>query len=198
VVPMAAGGMGPRAFTASCYFALVSFASASGRARASDRAAGCPWGVPWGRGACVEVRRVWCVGGVVPMAAGGMGPRAFTASCSFALLSFASASGRARASDRAAGCPWGVPWGRGACVEVRRVWCVGGVVPMAAGGMGPRAFAASCYFTLLSFASASEGARASDRATGCSWGVPWGRGACVEVRRWWCGAMMSTWRRTRT
>ena len=39
--------------------------------------------------------------------------------------------------DRAAGCPWGVPWGRGARVEVRRVWGVGGVVPMAAGGMGP-------------------------------------------------------------
>ena len=59
--------------------------------------------------------------GVVPMAAGGMGPRAFTASCSFALVSFARASGVARASDRAAGCPWGVPWGRGARVEVRRV-----------------------------------------------------------------------------
>ena len=57
VVPMAAGGMGPRAFTASYFFALVSFGSASERARASDRAAGCPWGVPWGRGARVEVRQ---------------------------------------------------------------------------------------------------------------------------------------------
>ena len=80
---------------------------------------------------------MWGVGGVVPMAAGGMGPHAFTASCSFALLSFARASGGARALDRAAGCPWGVPWGRGARVEVRRVWCVGSVVPMAEGGMGP-------------------------------------------------------------
>ena len=33
------------------------------------------------------------VGAVLPMAAGGMGRRAFTASCSFALLSFARASG---------------------------------------------------------------------------------------------------------
>ena len=180
---MAAGGMGPRAFTASCSFALVSFARASGRARALDRAAGCPWGAPWGRGARVKVRRVWCVGGVVPMAAGGMGPRAFTASCSFALVSFARASGGAGASDRAAGCPWGVPWGRGARVEVRQVWFVGGVVPMAAGGMGPRALTASCPFALVSFARASGRARASDRAAGCPWGVPWGRGARVEVRQ---------------
>ena len=57
MVSMAAGGMGPRAFTASCSFALVSFARASGGARASDRAAGCPWGAPWGRGARVEVRQ---------------------------------------------------------------------------------------------------------------------------------------------
>ena len=141
-------GMGPRAFAASCSFALVSFARASGGARASDRAAGCPWGVPWGRGARVEVRQVWFVGGVVPMAAGGMGPRAFTASCSFALVSFARASGGARASDRAAGCPWGAPWGRGARVEVRRVWCVGGVVPMAEGGMGP-----SCLRRIMFFCS---------------------------------------------
>ena len=82
------------------------------------------------------------VSGVVSMAAGGMGHRAFTASCSFALLSFARASGMAGASDRAAGCSWGVPWGRGARVEVRRVWGVGGVVPMAAGGVGLRAFSA--------------------------------------------------------
>ena len=45
----------------------------------------------------------------VSMAAGGMGRRAFTASCSFALLSFATASGMAGASGRAAGCSWGVP-----------------------------------------------------------------------------------------
>ena len=82
-------------------------------------------------------------------------------------------------------------------VDVRLVWGVGGVVPMAVGGVGPRAFTASCYFALLSFAWASGGARASDRAAGCSWGVPWGRGARVEVRRWWCGTM-STLRRTRT
>ena len=74
VLPMAAGGIGPHAFTASCYFALVSFARASEWARASNRAAGCSWGVPWGRGARVEVRRVWGVGGVVLMTAGGMGP----------------------------------------------------------------------------------------------------------------------------
>ena len=49
------------------------------------------------------------VSSAVPMAAGGMGRRAFTASCSFALLSFARASGMAGASGRAAGCSWGVP-----------------------------------------------------------------------------------------
>ena len=139
-MPMAAGGMGRRAFTASCFFALLSFARASKGTRASDRGAGCPWGVPWGRGARVEVRRVWGVGGVVLMATLGMGPHAFTASCFFALLSSARASGGAIALDRAAGCPWVVPWGRGARVEVRRVWGIGGVVPMAAGGMGPHAF----------------------------------------------------------
>ena len=48
---------------------------------------------------------------------------------------------------RAGGCSWGVPWGRGARVEVRQVWFVGGVVPMAAGGMGPRAFAACLLYT---------------------------------------------------
>ena len=74
---------------------------------------------------------MWGIGGEVPMAEGGMGPHAFTASCSFALLSFARASGRTRASDRAAGCPWGVPWGRDARVEVRRVLGEGGAVPIA-------------------------------------------------------------------
>ena len=83
---MAAGGVDPRAFTASHYFALLSFARASGGARASERASGCSWGVPSGRGARVEVRRVW-VGGVVPVAVGGVGLRAFTASWFFALLS---------------------------------------------------------------------------------------------------------------
>ena len=185
VVLMAAGGMGPHAFTASCSFAMLSFARASGGARALDWAAGCPWEVPWGRGARVEVRRVWGVGGVVLMATGGMGPHAFTASCSFALLSSARASGGARASDRAAGCPWGVPWGRGARVEVRRVWGISGGLPLAAGVMGPHAFTALCFFALLSSARASGGTRASDRGAGCPWGVPWGRGARVEVRWVW-------------
>jgi hypothetical protein len=99
------GAWVPIAFAASCSFALVSFARSSGEAWALDRAAGCPWGVPWGRGARVEVRRVWFVGGAAPMAAGGVGPRALSASCSFALVSFARASGGARASDRAAYCP---------------------------------------------------------------------------------------------
>ena len=134
---------------------------------------------------------MWGVGGVVPMAAGGI-PHAFTASCPFALVSFARASKGARASDRGTGCPWGVPWGRGAHVEVRRVWGVGGVVPMAAGGMGPHAFTAPCSFALLSFARASRGARALDRAAGCSWGVPWGRGSRVEVKKRWFGTAMST------
>ena len=49
------------------------------------------------------------VSSAVSMAAGGMGRRAFTASWSFALLSFATASGMAGASGRAAGCSWGVP-----------------------------------------------------------------------------------------
>ena len=166
VVPMAAGGVGPRAFTASCFFALPSFARASEGARASDLAAG--WCAAWG---------AWC------QSAGGLGPHAFTESRSFALVSFARASGVTRTSVRAAGYSWGVPWGRGARVDVKRVWGVGGVVPMAAGGMGPRAFTASCPFALVSFVRASGGARASDRAAGCSWGVPWGRGARVEVRR---------------
>ena len=175
LVPMAAGCLGLRAFTASSSFALLSFARASGGARALDRAAGCPWGVSWGRAARVKVSREWGIGGVLPLAAGGMGPHAFTASCSLALVSFAGASGGASASDRGSGCPggvhrimffcsgvfcqgfrrgkgfrsscWlplGVPWGRGARVEVRQVWFVRGVVPMAAGGMGPCAFAASC------------------------------------------------------
>ena len=91
---------------------------------------------------------MWCVGGVVPMAAGGMGPRAFVASCAFALVSFARASGEARALDRAAGCPLGVPWRRGVRVKVRQVWFVGGVVPMAAGGMGP-----SCLDRIMFFCS---------------------------------------------
>ena len=51
--------------------------------------------------------------------------------------------------------------------------------------MGLRAVTASCPFALLSFERASEGARASDRAAGCSWGVTWGRGARVDVRLVW-------------
>ena len=47
-----------------------------------------------------------------------------------------------------------------------------GVVPMATGGVGLRAFTAPCSFTLLSFARASGGAGASNRAAGCSWEVP--------------------------
>ena len=195
---MVPGGVGRRSFTASCSFALLSFARAPGMAGALVRAAGCSWGVPWGRGARVEVGRLWGVGGVVPMAEGGVDLRAITASCSFALLSFARASRGARASDRAAGCPCGVPWGQGARVEVRRVWGVGAVLPIAVGGVGPRAFNASCSFAMRSLARASGGEKASGWAAGCSWGVPWGRGARVEVRWWWCGTTMTTWRRTRT
>ena len=126
------------------------------------------------------------------MATGGVGRRAFSASCSFALPSFATASGMAGALDRAAGCSWGAPWGRGARVEVWRVLGVGGAVSMAAGGMDLCAITASCSFALPSFATASGGARASDRAACCSWGAPWGRGARVEVRKWWFGTTMST------
>ena len=72
----------------------LSLAGALGRTGSSDRAAGCSWGVPLCRGARVEVGRVWGVEGVVSMTAGGVGLRAFTASCSFALLSLARASGR--------------------------------------------------------------------------------------------------------
>ena len=50
--------------------------------------------------------------------------------------------------ERAAGCPWGVPWGRGARVEVRRALGLGGVVPMAAGGIGP-----SCLHCIIFFCS---------------------------------------------
>jgi len=75
VVSMAAGGRG-----SSCLHRIVFFCSAvfcKGlwcRAWASVRAGGCPWGMPWGRAARVRARRVWGVGGVVPMAAGGMSP----------------------------------------------------------------------------------------------------------------------------
>ena len=46
--------------------------------------------------------------------------------------------------DRAAGCPWGVPWGRGARVEVRRVWCVGGV--LVGGHLGSKHYAIKVAF----------------------------------------------------
>ena len=74
------------------------------------------------------------VGGVVTMTEGGIGPRALSASSSFALLSFARASGGAGALGQTADCSWGVSWGRGSHVEVRRLWGVGGVVPMTVGG----------------------------------------------------------------
>ena len=63
---------------------------------------------------------------------------------------------------------------------------------MAPGGKGRRAFTASCSFALLSFARASGGERASDRAACCSWGAPWGRGARVEVWKWLFGTTMPT------
>ena len=111
--------------------------------------------------------------------------------CSFALLSFARASGGARASHWAAGCPWGAPWGRGARVEV--IGCGSwGRVANGSGGIGPRAFAASCPFALVSFARASGGARALDRAAGCSWGVPWGGYVVIRRRH---RLLMKTWTR---
>ena len=76
---------------------------------------------------------MWGVGTVLLIAVGGVGLRAFSASSAFALLSFARASEGAKASDWAAGCSLGVPWSRGARVDERRVWGVGGVLPMAAG-----------------------------------------------------------------
>ena len=92
------GGHGSSYLHRIMFFCSVVFCKSFRKAGALDRATGCSWGVPWGRGVRVEVRRVWGVGAVVLskrvlMAAGGMGPHAFTASCSFALLSFASASG---------------------------------------------------------------------------------------------------------
>ena len=67
-----------------------------------------------------------------------------------------------------------------------------GVVSVALGGMGLRALTASFSFAPLSFARDSREARALDRAAGCSWGVPWGRIARVEVRKWWFGTTMAT------
>jgi len=58
--------------------------------------------------------------------------------------------------------------------------------------VGLRAFTALFAFALMSLTWALGGKRASDRAAGCSWGVPWGRGARVEVRKWWFGTTMST------
>ena len=62
---------------------------------------------------------MWGVGAVLPIAVGGVGLRAVTASCPFALLSFSGAPEGERAPDRAAGCSWGVPWG--GCVVLRRL-----------------------------------------------------------------------------
>ena len=125
VVAVARGGVGRRAFSVLCDFAIPEIDTLSRLDALSIWAAGCSWGAPWGRGARVEVWRVLGVGGVVPMAAGGMDLCAITASCSFALPSFATASGGARPSDRAACCSWGAPWGRGALVEVWWPWGVG-------------------------------------------------------------------------
>ena len=44
-------------------------------------------------------RRVWGVGGVVPMAAGGMGFRTFTASCSFCSAVFCMGFKRGKGSE---------------------------------------------------------------------------------------------------
>ena len=156
---MAAGGMGPHAFTASCSFALLSFSRASGGARASDRATGCPWGVPWGRGARVDVRRVWGVGGVVPMATG------------LRIMFFCSGvfcKGFIMGKVFGSGC-WlllGSAMGpRCACRGEAGVGRGGAWFQWPQGGMGPRAFTALCSFALLSFARAPGGARASDRMT---------------------------------
>ena len=48
--------------------------------------------------------------GMLPIAVGGFGLRAFTASRSFARLFLAGASEEVGALDRAAGCSWGLPW----------------------------------------------------------------------------------------
>ena len=74
---------------------------------------------------------------------------------------------------------------RCACLGVEAVGRGGRVVDCR-GGFALRAFTALSPFALLSSAGASG------RSAGCSWGVPWGRGARVEVRKWWFGTTMST------
>ena len=76
---------------------------------------------------------LWAMRGSKRSHSGGCQVRPLTPSCSFSLQSIARALEEAGALGRAAGCSWGLPWGRGARVEVRRVWGVGGVVPIAVG-----------------------------------------------------------------
>ena len=83
---------------------------------------------PWGRGARVEVSRVWCVGGVVPMAAGR--EWVLVPSLQHVLLLRCLLPGLQEGQGLQIELLFilgGVPWGRGARVEVRRVLCVGGV-----------------------------------------------------------------------
>ena len=184
VLPMAAGGgHGSSCLRRIMFFCSDVFCQEFRRGKGFRSGCWLPVGVPWGRGARVEVGQVWFVGGVVPMTAGGMGPRAFTASCPFALLSFARAPEGERASDRAAGCSWGVPWGRGACDEVRQVWFVGGVVPMAAGGMGP-----SCFRRIMFSCSGvfCQGFRRSKGFRSSCWLL------LESTMGWLCGTAMST------
>ena len=72
-----------------------------------------------------------------------------------------------------------------------------GVVRGGRGANGRGGHGSSClhrifFFALVSFARASGGARALDRAAGCSWGVPWG--GCVVLRRRH-RLLMKTWTR---
>ena len=138
---------------------------------------------------------------MVPMAAGGVDLRAFTASCSFVLLSFARASGMTGALDRDAGCSWGAPWGRGARVEVWRPWGVGGVVPMAAGGVGlcPSAHHVLLLCCLLQGPQVRQELRiglliapgerhgAEVRVLGCGGRGAWGKRHGAKVRVFRCG-----------
>ena len=76
---MAPGGrVGLRAFTASWFFALLSFARASGMAGASDRAAGCSWGfAPLGSAKWVLESQLWiaCVLSWFGLTDGAMGAK---------------------------------------------------------------------------------------------------------------------------
>ena len=130
VVPMAVGGVGIRAFTASCLFALFFFcARASEMAGASDRAAGCSCRV---NALVVLVRRHCCA--VV----------LFLLCC---LLHWPQVWQALRIGLLVA---WGMPWGRGARVEVRRLWGVRGVVPVAVEHGSSRLYRIM-FFALLLF-----------------------------------------------